>query len=139
MEERHELDRLDLEEQVPAPGDVRRQRGGEVDRADRERHGRCEGREALEPPAFPKRRGHAVDPEPPGRSVAQAREEIAPVLGDEPEGEGGKGQGDPAMLEGRQRCGRDPEGEPEVAFVNPAAENVNARPARVALETDHPG
>jgi hypothetical protein len=30
-----------------------------------------------------------------------------------------------------------PQGEPEVAFVNPAAENVHARPARVALETDH--
>ena len=47
-------------------------------------------------------------------------------------------ESDPAVLECRQRYCRDPEGEPEVAFVNPAAENVYARPARVALETDHP-
>jgi hypothetical protein len=78
-----------------------------------------------------------MDPEPPGRRIAQAREEVAPVLGDEPEGEDGEAEGDPAMLECRHRCGRHPEGEPEVAFVNPAAENVYARPARVALETDH--
>jgi hypothetical protein len=46
VEDRHDLHRLELEQQVVSPGDVRRQRGGEVDEPDREGDRRGEGRQA---------------------------------------------------------------------------------------------
>ena len=42
------------------------------------------------------------------------------------------------MIEHADHDGGQPERKAEVEIVNPAAEDVNARPARMALETDHP-
>jgi hypothetical protein len=105
VEERHELDRLDLEEQMAAPGDVRGQRGREVHRADGQRRRSGDRGEALEPAALSQRGRHAVDPEAPAGGVAEAGEEVAPVLGDEPGRRGGEGERDLVVLEHGHREG----------------------------------
>jgi hypothetical protein len=138
VEEGHELDRLDLEEQVTAPGDVRRQRGGEVDHAHGQRRRRGEGGQALEAAAFPERRGNAVDPEPPAGGVAEAGEEVTPVLGDEPSCCGGETDCEAVVAERAEDRGGRGQREAEVVLVDPAAEDVEAWPARMALDTNHP-
>jgi hypothetical protein len=79
MEDRYRDDRLELEQEVVAPRDVRRQRREEVDEPDDARDGRGDSRQTLRPPDLPQRRRPAVQSEPPRVRVALRRGDVAPV------------------------------------------------------------
>jgi hypothetical protein len=85
VRELQRFERLDVEEQVVAPGDVGLDCGSEVDEA-RERggHGREPGKGVGAPDRL-QRLGAYVEAEPPGGGVAARREEIAPILRHEPD------------------------------------------------------
>jgi hypothetical protein len=44
----------------------------------------------------------------------------------------------PILAQQAHRCRHDREREPEVVLVDPAAEDVHARSARMAFDADHP-
>jgi hypothetical protein len=79
-----------------------------------------------------------VQPEPPGGRVAAAREDVAPVLGDQPDaGGGGKQAGQRVVVEAERDPEREQEDdqEAEVPFVPAQAEEVDPRAERVPLDT----
>ena len=137
MEERHELYRLHPQQQVAAPGDVGRQRRREVDGPDRERDCGRQRREPFVPPPLAQRGGDAMDPEPPRRSVTgpgkRSRQSLitsqAPTAQEHERG--------PVLPERADRRGDARQREAEVEVVDPAAEDVHTRPARMAFESDH--
>jgi hypothetical protein len=84
VEERHDLDRLELKQEVVAPGDVRRQRRKQVDEPDCKGDAPGERRQPVGAASLTQRRGAAVQSDPPGGSVPLGRDEVTPVLEDQP-------------------------------------------------------
>ena len=135
----HHRYRLDADEHVAAPGDVRRDGRDEVDdRDDRDADG-GERRDVVQLPRGPEAQGAPVQAEPPRRRVAPGRRQVAPVLDDEPEpGERHAAHGyQPEGADERGHGAQREDGEPEMPFVDPAPEHVHAQAKRMADELQH--
>src|SRR5262245_5401388 len=135
----HHIDRLDAEEDVPAPGDVRRDCGNEVDdRDNRDTEGRERG-DVVKVARWPEAQRAPMKAEPPRGRVAPGRRQVAPVLDDEPEpGERHAPEGHQAEHADEGRYTAEPQdGEPEMPFVDPAAEHVDADPEWMVNESQH--
>jgi hypothetical protein len=141
VEDRHDLHRLKLKQDVVPPGDVGREGRGEIDEPDGECDRRCQRGQPLGTSDRPEGSDSAVQADAPGGGVPLRGQEIAPVLEHQPEAEGA----DPAHQRRRLREvrresaeGQNDEGGAEMPLVEPSAEHVHARAERMALESNHP-
>ena len=131
--------RFDLQQQVAAPGHVRRQRRADVDDAGDQRRRRREAGEAVAAAHVAKRCDARVQKRAPGGRVAARGEEVVPVLDDEP-----------ARDEREQRQARvlDDSGQPkrtgeghdcdaQLPLVDTPSEHAHAWAKLMAFESDH--
>jgi len=79
------LNRFDLQQQMPAPTHVRRQRREQIDERDRRCTDGSEERERVCTPEATQREWVAMKSQPPRSGVTASRCEITPVLRDQPQ------------------------------------------------------
>ena len=133
-------ERSHLEKQVVAPGDVRRDRGGQVHQSREHGQDRSEPRQRREALHAGQRRRTGVQAEAPCSGVAAGGEEVLPVLRDEPEACGGDRERGHPLLDPveRERAG---EGEQdrgaEVPLVHARAEDVDPRAQTMTIDPQH--
>ena len=140
VEDGHGLHRLELEQQVVAPGDRRRQRRGEIDEADGECDRGREAREPISPADRSQRRGPAMQPDPPGGGIAPRGHDVLPVLGDEPDPERTRDGGNERQVprvERNTHADEREDAEPELPFVDPPPEHEDARAEPMTVEANH--
>ena len=139
VEERHRLDGLQPQQEVVAPGDVRRQRREQVDEPDSERRGGRKRGQAVRSADRPQRCGAAMEPQPPGRGVALGGDEVTPVLHHEPRTRGCPQPGDEREAPGAGRVTGNDESEhaeAELPLVDAPAQQVDPRSVPMAVEAD---
>ena len=141
VEDGHGLHRLELEEQVVAPGDRRCQRRGEVDEADGECDRGREARQSFPPADRTERRRPPVQTDPPGGSIApRGGHDVLPVLRHQPDperaGEGWDERQSP-RVDGETRADEREDAEPEMPFVDPPPEHEDARAEPMAVKANH--
>ena len=140
VEQWDRVDRLDLQEQVVAPGDVRGQRREQVDEPDRESNGSGQRGQPFGSAHRAQRRGPPVEPEAPGGGVPLGRSDVAPVLEYEVAARSDNEQRSNGEIpETGGTAGEDErdQAQPEVPFVDALPEDVHARAVPVAVKADH--
>jgi hypothetical protein len=131
---------LDVEQQVVSPGDVRLDRGREVDEAGERRDHRGELRERVGAAHGPQRVHRHVQPEPPGGGVAVRGKEVAPVFGDQPDADERGGCGSETGVDAvGERAHAQPEqqGDPKMPLVNAGAHDVDTGPESMSVDSEH--
>ena len=133
-------ERSHLEKQVVAPGDVRRDRGGQVHQSREHGQDRSEPRQRREALHTGQRRRTGVQAEAPCSGVAAGGEEVVPVLRDEPEAA-------EAIASAVTRCSiRSNASAParasrtasaEVPLVDARAEDVDPRAQTMTIDPQH--
>jgi hypothetical protein len=134
------LERLHLQERPMAPRDVRRSGRGEIDERRERGADRHQLRERVRPPNDPQRSRLYVQAQAPEGGVPRRRDEVAPVLHQEPDSQGPGHPTHSALLEPPGRDGHaesEQQSEAEVPLVHPGAEQVDARPEAVTLDAQH--
>ena len=124
-----------------APLDVWRDRRGEVDQPGKEGGERRELRERGRASHGAKSMRARVQAEAPGRGVAPRGQDVAPVLGDEPDpAEQGGGRDVPVAVDAvRQEGGdqREQQAGAEVPLVHAGTEDVDPRAQAMTFDSEH--
>ena len=97
--------------------------------------------QGVVPPQASQGGGAPVQAELPGRRVPFGRNQVAPVLDDEPEPRQRRQcrrQPELDIIEERADCQHREDREPKVILVDPAVKDVDPWPERVSLEAEHP-
>src|SRR5919201_6996854 len=131
------LHALDMQQQMPAPANVRRQCREKINGRDRRRRERGQQRQRIGLAKRTQRMRPSMKTESPGRGVPSMRGEVTPVLGDQPQaGEGGKCGGEAVVDKPRQRPDRkrDQNQQTQMPVVPASAEEVHPRAERMTLD-----
>ena len=139
MRDAHRCQRLQLQKCVPAPRHVRRERRDQVDDRDQDRADRGKCRQGIRPAKGPEWIRPSVEAELPGGGVAARREEVVPVLRDEPDASE-SGERRRQVVVDAPEGGACPEREQDCAaqvpLVEPKPGQVQTRPERMSLDAD---
>jgi hypothetical protein len=133
--------RLDVGEHVAAPAHIGCHRRDEVGRRDRRRGKRRQQRQRVGATKGAQRMWAPVQTEPPSCRVAAVTGEIPPILRDQPHPHQHDQRGREAVMDAARKRAKRKRGEhqdAEVPVVPAAAEEVDARPKRVALDPEAP-
>ena len=131
------FDRLDLEQQVSAPADVRRQRREQVDDGEGGGHGRHDQRQRFRAAEPAQRQRRPVQAEPPRGGIAPVPRDVSPILCDQPDASGdGQKRRQGVVDEPERKAERehDEDQRAEMPFVPAHPDEVDPRPERMPLD-----
>ena len=139
MRDAHRGQRLELEERMPAPRHVGGQRGHEVHDRHQDRAERGEQRQGISAAKAPERIGPPVETELPRCGVAVRRDQIVPVLCDEPDARECRERRREVVVDAVEDSSRrehEQDGGAQVPLVQPEPGQVQTSSERVPLDAD---